>query len=435
MKRREFLTIAGLAPFFGLKMLLGEGNHSFRDKTFIGKMNRDVNKVVDLHPELHYKIISEAGSIMSDGLRLPHLPDGMGSFNVDNNIVLVRNHELDLSNGMKKSAFNNPKAQMKKLGSKHYDKNAIGGTTTVVLNKTSKNVIMEYLSLSGTDDNCSGGVTPWGTWLTCEESIDKKKANKISHGYVFEVDPRNNSLCTPIPLKNMGRFNHEAVAFDKFQNAYLTEDRDDGLIYKFSPKRLNNLERGDLFALKVKGEKDSRNWRNPSITVNKKYSAKWVRIEDVDPDDDTMRYEGLEKGATPFSRPEGIVADGNSLYVCCTSGGPLRRGQIWKIVPVNQKETKIELWYEVKDGASLNMPDNIVVAPWGDLIVCEDNSKVNRLWGITPKGNPYLIAENNYSGAEFAGVCFSPFDNTLFVNIQQRGVTLAIDGNWQKVIG
>ena len=435
MNRREFLTIAGLAPFLGLGTLLGEGNLSFRNKSFGGKMNRDINKIVDLHPELRYKIISEAGSVMSDGLRLPHLPDGMGSFNVDNNIVLVRNHELDLSNGMKKSAFINPETQMKRLGSKHYDKNAIGGTTTVVLDKSSKNVIREYLSLSGTDDNCSGGVTPWGTWLTCEESIDKKKANRIPHGYVFEVDPRNNSLSTPIPLKNMGRFYHEAVAFDKFQNAYLTEDRDDGLIYKFSPKRLNNLERGDLFALKVKGKKDSRNWKNPSIKVNKKFSAEWVRIEDVDPDDDTMRYEGLEKGATPFSRPEGIVADGESLYVCCTSGGPLRRGQIWKIVPVSKKETKIELWYEVQDGASLDMPDNIVAAPWGDLIVCEDNSKVNRLWGITPKGNPYLIAENNYSGAEFAGVCFSPFDNTLFVNIQQRGVTLAIDGNWQKAIG
>ena len=233
----------------------------------------------------------------------------------------------------------------------------------------------------------------------------------------------------------MGRFYHEAVAFDKFQNAYLTEDRDDGLIYKFSPKRLNNLERGDLFALKVKGEKDSRNWRKTSIEVNKRYLAEWVKIEDVDPDDDTMRYEGLEKGATPFSRPEGIIADRDSLYICCTSGGPLKRGQIWKIIPVNKKETQVELWYEVQDGASLNMPDNIVVAPWGDLIVCEDNSKVNRLWGITPKGNPYLIAENNYSGAEFAGVCFSPFDNTLFVNIQQRGVTLSIDGNWQKVIG
>ena len=113
----------------------------------------------------------------------------------------------------------------------------------------------------------------------------------------------------------------------------------------------------------------------------------------------------------------------------------MKRGQIWIITPVNKKETHVELRYEVQDGASLNMPANIVVAPWGDLIVCQDNSKLSRLWGITPIGNPYLIAENNYSGAEFAGVCFSPFDNTLFVNIQQRGLTLSIDGKWQKVIG
>ena len=105
MNRREFLTIAGLAPFFGLRALLGEGNLSFRNKPFEGKMNRDINKIVDLHPELRYKIISEAGSIMSDGLRLPHLPDGMGSFNVDNNIVLVRNHELDLHQWNEKKCF------------------------------------------------------------------------------------------------------------------------------------------------------------------------------------------------------------------------------------------------------------------------------------------------------------------------------------------
>ena len=434
MDRRTFISLSTLLPFFGLKKLLANRNLNFLNETFVAKMTRDPNKIVDLHPQLQYKIISEVGSLMSDGYKVPALADGMGSFNVDDNIVLVRNHELDIRNGMKKSAFGDSKQQIKELGSKHYDKNAIGGTTTVVLDRSSKRVKREYLSLSGTDDNCSGGVTPWGTWLTCEESINKKKANTIPHGYVFEVDPRNNTVNTPVPLKKMGRFYHEAVAFDKFQNAYLTEDRSDGLIYKFTPKKLNSLKDGVLYALKIKGKKDSRNWRNPSIEVNKRYIAEWVRIEDVDPDDDTMRYEGLVNGATPFSRPEGIVADKDSLYVCCTSGGPLKRGQIWKIIPIDQDETQVELWYEVQDGASLNMPDNIVVAPWGDLIVCEDNSTVNRLWGITPKGHPYLIAENKYSGAEFAGVCFSPFDNTLFVNLQQRGVTLSIDGNWQNVI-
>ena len=91
------------------------------------------------------------------------------------------------------------------------------------------------------------------------------------------------------------------------------------------------------------------------------------------------------------------------------------------------------MWYEVQDDRSLNMPDNITISPWGDLIVCEDNSDINRLWGINQKGEPYLIAQNSYSGSEFAGACFSPFDNTMFVNLQSNGLTLMIDGNWGKV--
>ena len=434
MDRRTFISVTALLPFLSLRELLGSGNLGFRNKNLLVGMTKDVNKILDIHPSLNYRIISKEGSRMSDGFKVPALADGMGSFKVDDKIVLVRNHELDLKNGTKRSAFYNMEAQVRELGNMHYDNNAIGGTTNIVLDKSSKNVIKEYLSLSGTHDNCSGGVTPWGTWLTCEENIRKKKGNTIPHGYVFEVDPKKQSLNNPVPLKNMGRFYHEAVAFDKFQNAYLTEDRSDGLIYKFVPKKLNSLNKGELFALKIKGKKDSRNWSDQSIEINKRYSTEWVKIEDVDPDDDTMRYEGLMKGATPFSRPEGIISGKDSLYICCTSGGPLKRGQIWKINPINKNESYIELWYEIQDKISLNMPDNIVVAPWGDLIVCEDNSKINRLWGITTQGKPYLIAQNSYSGAEFAGVCFSPFDNTLFVNLQQRGITLAIDGNWDKVI-
>ena len=434
MNRREFLTLTSLAPFIGLKELLAINDSNIQKRTLSRSMTKDKNKVLDLHPKLQYKVISKAGSTMSDGLRLPDLPDGMGAFNVNNNIVLVRNHELHPRSKMNKSAFKNPEKQMKELGRKHYDKYSIGGTTTVVLNRTTKLVKREFLSLSGTNTNCSGGVTPWGTWITCEENIQKKKENTVPHGYAFEVDPRNNFLSDPIPLKNMGRFHHEAIAFDKFHNAYLTEDRSDGLIYKFVPKNKDSLIEGDLYALKIQGTKDSRNWKNSSIKANKRYVAKWIKIEDVDPSSDTMRYEGYSNGATLFSRPEGIVASKDSLYVCCTSGGPLNRGQIWKIIPTKKGETYIELWHEVQDRSSINMPDNIVVAPWGDLIICEDNSRLNRLWGITPKGNPYLIAENNYSGAEFAGVCFSPFDNTLFVNLQQEGLTLSIDGNWQEVI-
>ena len=91
--------------------------------------------------------------------------------------------------------------QIKDLGSKHYDPIAIGGTTTIVLDKKTKRVKKEFLSLSGTRNNCAGGITPWNTWLSCEEDIDKKNSWRKSHGYVFEVDPAKPDLSTPVPLK------------------------------------------------------------------------------------------------------------------------------------------------------------------------------------------------------------------------------------------
>ena len=103
------------------------------------------------------------------------------------------------------------------------------------------------------------------------------------------------------------------------------------------------------------------------------------------------------------------------------------------MTPDEKENSSIELWYEVQREDLMDMPDNLTVSPWGDLIVCEDNSKLNRLWGITPTGNTYIIAENNYSGAEFAGACFSSDGSTLFLNLQQNGLTISIDGDWRSV--
>ena len=75
----------------------------------------------------------------------------------------------------------------------------------------------------------------------------------------------------------MGRFNHEAVAFDRFNNAYLTEDRSDGLIYKFIPKSTNDLNEGELFALKIKDLSDSRNWDQSQAQLNTSHEIEWVK--------------------------------------------------------------------------------------------------------------------------------------------------------------
>ena len=432
MNRRSFISLVKFFPFLGLGKFLTAKSLLLTNK-FESSLKRDSNKILDVHSALRYRIISKKGSIMSDGYKVPALADGMGSFAVNDNIVLVRNHELLPSDGMKEGAFENPSSQIRKMKNNHYDKKSIGGTTNIILKKGTNEVIKEYLSLSGTNDNCAGGITPWNTWLSCEENINKKKKNETLHGYIFEVDPKKEFLEKPVPLKSMGRFKHEAVAFDKFNNGYLTEDRSDGLIYKFVPKTDNSLKEGKLYALKINNQKDSRNWNSSSIEIGKKYSIDWIKIKNPNPEDDTLRYEGMSNGATPFARPEGIINDGDSIYICCTSGGPLNRGQIWKLTTIAPNKSFLKLWYEVQNRKTLNMPDNLTIAPWGDLILCEDNSRTNRLWGIHPMGKPYLIAENNYSNSEFAGACFSPYDNTMFVNLQKHGLTLAINGNWNNV--
>ena len=167
--------------------------------------------------------------------------------------------------------------------------------------------------------------------------------------------------------------------------------------------------------------------------VKEKHTAVWIALDDIDPKEDTLRFEGKEKGALIFARGEGIINDSNSIYFSCTTGGSNQKGQIWKYnFNKNRKET-LELWYESSNSNDLNMPDNITIAPWGDLIVCEDNSDINRLWGISKNGKPYIIAENNYSGSEFAGVCFSPTGKTMFFNLQSNGQTFAITGDWEKL--
>ena len=76
----------------------------------------------------------------------------------------------------------------------------------------------------------------------------------------------------------------------------------------------------------------------------------------------------------------------------------------------------------------LHNADNLTMAPWGDLVVCEDTSDHCGLVGIRPDGSLYTLADNAYSGSELSGACFSPDGNTLFVNIQYPGTTLAIRG-------
>jgi len=410
--------------------------------------------IVKLPKGFSFKIIAEKGSTMHDGLLLPGRPDGMGTFEGKNGrMILVRNHE-NSPGYLTESPFGYSNQHLHKVNKERvfdmgYGKYPhLGGTTTSIYNEATQQVEKVFMSLAGTARNCAGGVTPWGSWLTCEEYVLGKNAtHEKKHGYVFEVPASDKmALKYPVPLRSMGRFNHEAVAVDPRTGiVYLTEDRHEGLFYRFIPNVKGQLhKRGKLQALAFvwKDKMDTRNWKEQSIKTNTKYAVKWIDMEDVDSEKDDLRIRGHEAGSAVFARGEGIWFGKNELYFACTNGGRTKTGQIFRYIPSKyegtSKESKeaylprLELYAEPNDTSVLKYCDNLTVAPWGDVVFCEDRTEP-RIFGITPQGKFYQIAENIGYKSEFAGVCFSPSGKTLFVNIQVPGLTLAITGDWSRL--
>ena len=235
---------------------------------------------------------------------------------------------------------------------------------------------------------------------------------------------------------------------------YQTEDRDDSLLYRFIPTRKGQLAVGGrLQALRVLAQKgaDTRNWqaqRGERMPLGRVMPVTWVDLDNITAPADDLRVRGFEeKGAARFARGEGIWCDGKAVYFACTSGGSQQKGQIWRYIPSPDEGTvrerrrpaTLELFAEPEDSNLLENCDNLTVAPWGDLIVCEDSiacedgTKEEYLIGITPEGQLYRFARNAYNPSELAGATFSPDGSILFVNIQDPGITLAITGPWHEL--
>jgi secreted PhoX family phosphatase len=414
---------------------------------------------------------TETPVTLDDGTRLPGRHDGMGAFDAGNgNVILVRNHEINGS----APAFG-PGAP--------YDAMGPGGTTTVEVTRFGE-VVRAFTSLNGTQQNCSGGRMPWGSWITCEETVNGPDvAHDFSgsrnwlltqrHGFVYEVPADGQSDRQPITAA--GRFAHESVAFDPHDGIlYLTED-DFGFasgFYRYlppsDPMQTGRLaDGGRLQMLAVRGQPNAN--LAASQPQRATYHVEWVDIDDPAPtfpytpgveaptsNDNALKHvaaQGWAQGAAYFSRLEGSVYDNGVVYFCSTQGGgpaetstgPIvdgfgnGTGQIWAY---HARAQMLQLLYESPGADVLDFPDNITTSARGTLVVCEDNVNDNYVRGLTRGGQLSDIALNRLvsrTGAarfndEFAGSTFSPDGHTLFVNIQaSAGMTFAIWGPWHLI--
>lgn len=403
-----------------------------------------------------YAVVSVAGDEMADGNPVPTAHDGMGAFALGNGRVrLVRNHEI--RDGDPAPTISPTEA---------YDSRAGAGCTTVELSFTGGIPKLEthFVSLNGTAVNCAGGATPWGSWISSEETTETRAE---THGWNFEVPAAHNGVVVPVPLLDMGRFAHEAVCVDPATGiVYETEDRGDSGFYRFIPNSPGELAAGgELQMLKVRGVD------NADLSTGQ-HSGRAIRVEWVAIDDPQtlsgvgVKDQGLTKGAATFRRLEGCWFGNGAVYFNSTDGGEAGQGQIWEYKPAGRSGGFLQLVFESPGGEVLSAPDNITVSPRGGILLCEDHGfdrpadpfaplpnvadpadddavEVQYMKGLTKDGRIFDFAANLLDDKEWAGACFSPDGDYLFANTQgttrdfsasraqDHGRTYVIWGPWE----
>lgn len=410
-----------------------------RKKQFAGygELVSDPAGLLALPAGFSYRVFSREGEALTNGGVVPSNHDGMAAFGAGfHGTVLVRNHEVEPDD-----VEEDGKIAVSHVEGATYDPEAPGGTTSLLVDHNGQ-LLSHKVSLAGTSNNCAGGPTPWRTWLTCEETTDLLGK---PHGFVFEVDPYG--VGNPEPIVGMGRFEHEAVAFDHSGRAYLTEDADEpfGCFYRFTPRRkkggIGSLHAGGrLEAMSVRGVSSDLSIVQEPGTVLR---VKWIVVPNVNPGEDeaSVREQVVNSGATPVQKCEGCWTglDGSVWFVASYGGGPdaedeedrsavAHSGQVWRY---NPKSETIELVLIFPIGTPYDSPDNITIAPHGFALACTDGEDDQWLVAINDDGETFPFALNESSDAEFAGATFSPGGDTLFVNIQEPGMTLAISGPWK----
>lgn len=444
-----FVGAGSLAPF------VRPSNVGTRNAVGFGTLVSDPEGILALPEGFSYKLLALSGeTATAEGVH-PSDPDGIGVFDGPNGgSVLICNHE----NGGEE-AFPVPAVE-----GLTYDPGAKGGTSTLIVDADG-NRVRQYTSVAGTNNNCAGGISPWGTWLTCEETEDRAGSgnNTKDHGYVFEVDPVSreaNVDRSPVPLKFLGRYSHEAVAIDPATTQiYLTEDAGNpsGLYLRWTPpagftpgkgalhelaQSADGATAGQLHAMKCSLGSTHIKDLSEATEVGTRYKVEWIDVPDRDARTTSVRKQFTNDQITRARKLEGQWWGDDGAYFVSSFARVIHGsanshdGQVWFYDPDTQSIT-LQTIFGVNpnpnaESGHFDGPDNITVAPQGGLILAEDGDGVSHLVGVTSQGRSYPLARNEVNDSEFCGPAFSKDGKWLFANIQSPGFTLAITGPWAR---
>jgi uncharacterized protein len=478
------LAVAGSLPAFAGGP--GPSKHDGRPATGrpFPPLEDDPAGILALPAGFRYRVVTRTGQTsLSGGLgKTPGDHDGTAVFATGHDrLRLVQNHELE--------AFDN------EFGVPHvpgtvYDPGAenAGGCTVIETDREGRN-LAEWVGISGTLTNCAGGETPWGTWLTCEETETRagtawsdgghSGTYQKDHGYVFEVFPDSSpERQVPVPVTAFGRFAHEALAVSPDRTrVYLSEDASgpNGLFYRWTapsgtrlgPRFATRLgpTAGRLEAMRIVLDDGSVLPDVAYITsaqLGRPFRVRWVEVPERNGTTTSVRKQFADGQVTRGKKFEGVFGTRTGAYIVNSfafDDGDLpadavkHDGLVWFYDYADQT-IMLVTYFPHQESAETGVtprysdmtfdgPDNVTVTPWGTLVLAEDGVGASHVLSSVPGGPTYAIARNQLNigtaeepeFSEFTGPTFSPDGRVLFVNIQSPGVTLAITGPWDKYLG